>query len=598
MRPFLASVLLVATLLSQTGCVPNAAAPPATVAQVESNAAFAELSRRYIDGIARLSPSYATALGDHRFDDRITDMSAEGRAASNAFNREMLAGLERIDRDRLSRANQVDAALLENAARYSLWMSETLQNWAWDPQIYTDAAGTSLYSLAARDFAPWEARLKAATARMEALPQMLAQARASLVPERVPQIFATTVARQNAGIISIAEEALVPQRGALQPPDAARFDAALAGLKAAVAEHQIWLDETLVPQARGEFRLGPELYDTKLRFALLSSLSRQEIKARAQTAFAATRVEMYQVARQALAGRRDAPALPDNPSPAQQQAAIEAALELSYAQRPTRDTVMAVAESTLKQATEFVRKADLVTMPASPIRIIPTPEFQRGVAVAYCDSPGPLDRNLDTFYMVSPLPKDWSDAQVASYFREYNNYMMHDLSIHEAMPGHYLQIEHSNKSPSLLRAVLGSGTFIEGWAVYAESLMADAGYLGGHPLFRLTVLKMRLRSITNSLLDIGIHTEGMTREQAMELMMKGAFQQESEAAGKWTRANLGSTQLPSYFVGYSEHLELREEARRRQGAAFDLKAHNDKVLSYGSPPVRFVRALMFGEPIQ
>jgi uncharacterized protein (DUF885 family) len=165
------------------------------------------------------------------------------------------------------------------------------------------------------------------------------------------------------------------------------------------------------------------------------------------------------------------------------------------------------------------------------------------------------------------------------------------------MPGHYLQIEHSNRSPSLLRAVLSSGTFIEGWAVYAEGLMADAGYLERNALFRLTVLKMRLRSITNSLLDIGIHTEGMTREQAMELMMKGAFQQESEAAGKWVRANLGSTQLPSYFVGYSEHMELREEARRRQGTSFDLKAYNDEVLSYGSPPVRFVRALMFGEPI-
>jgi uncharacterized protein (DUF885 family) len=597
-RLFLASLLLLPAFALQTGCVPAGTAPIASSAQQQdADAAFADLSRRAVDGIARLSPSYATGLGDHRFDHLITDMSAQGREAANAFNRQILAELDRIDRSRLTRDNQVDAALLENAARYALWMSETLQNWAWDPQIYTDAAGTSLYSLAARDFAPWDVRLKAATARMEALPKLLADTRASLVPERVPPIFATTVAKQNAGIVSIAEDALVPQRGALNAADAARFDAALATLKAAVAEHQVWLDKTLVPRAKGEFRLGPERYDTKLRFALLSPLSRAEIKARALAALAATRAEMYQVAREALAGRRNAPELPDNPTPAQQQVTIEAALELSYASRPTRDTIMAVAESTLKQATDFARKADLVSMPANPIRIIPTPEYQRGVAVAYCDSPGPLDRELATFYMVSPLPDEWSDAQVSSYFREYNNYMMHDLSIHEAMPGHYLQIEHSNRSPSLLRAVLSSGTFIEGWAVYAEGLMADAGYLERNALFRLTVLKMRLRSITNSLLDIGIHTEGMTREQAMELMMKGAFQQESEAAGKWVRANLGSTQLPSYFVGYSEHMELREEARRRQGTSFDLKAYNDEVLSYGSPPVRFVRALMFGEPI-
>lgn len=590
--------LLLASALA--GAVPLAAVPatPRAAAEQEADARFADLSKRYIDGIARLNPSYATGLGDHRFDDQVTDMSAEGRARSNAFDRAMLAELGAIDRSRLSRDNQVDAALLENALRYALWSDETLRNWAWDPQIYTDTAGTSLYSLAARDFAPWDVRLKAATARMEALPELLAQARASLVPERVPPIYATTVAKQNAGLVSIAEEALVPHRDALSPEDARRFDAALAGLKTAVAEHQKWLDEELVPKAKGEFRLGPELYDTKLRFALLSPLDRDEIKRRALEALEETRAEMYALSREALKGRAGAPPTPDKPTPAEQQAAIEAALELSYARRPTRDTLMARAAETLEQATAFARKADFVTMPESPIRIIPTPEFQRGVAVAYCDSPGPLDRHLETFYMVSPLPDQWTGEQVESYLREYNDYMIHDLSIHEAMPGHYLQLEHANHNPSLLRAVLGSGTFIEGWAVYAERLMAEAGYLDGDALFRLTVLKMRLRSIVNSLLDIGIHTEGMTREQAMELMTRTAFQQESEASGKWVRASLGSTQLPSYFVGYTEHMALRAEAERRLGNRFDLKAHNDRVLGYGSPPVRFVRALMFDEPIR
>jgi uncharacterized protein (DUF885 family) len=175
--------------------------------------------------------------------------------------------------------------------------------------------------------------------------------------------------------------------------------------------------------------------------------------------------------------------------------------------------------------------------------------------------------------------------------------MIHDLSVHEAMPGHFLQGFHANRSQSVLRALLASGPFTEGWAVYSEGMMADGGYLDGDPLFKLTVLKMRLRSIANALLDVGIQTEGMTREQAMDLMTRGAFQQEREAAGKWTRASLGSTQLPSYFVGYSQIMELREEARRRQGAAFRLKAFNDALLSHGSPPVPYVRALMFDEPI-
>jgi uncharacterized protein (DUF885 family) len=509
----------------------------------------------------------------------------------------MLDELGRVDRSQLSRENQVDAALLDNSLRYTIWSDRSLQNWAWDPQIYTETAGVSLYSLAARDFAPWPDRLRSATARMEKIPALLAQTREALVPARVPPIYATTVARQNQGILSIVDEMLLPHKGALPAADAARFDAAFAALKAAVAEHQKWLDGVLVPNAKGDLRLGQALYDQKLRFALASPLSRDEIKTRALKALADTRAEMYRLSKQVLAGRANAAALPNDPSAAQQQQAIEDALELSYARRPARDGVLAAATDTLKQATAFVQSAGLVTMPTTPLKIIPVPEYQRGVAVAYCDSPGPLEKGLDTFYMVSPLPEDWTNAQVTSFLREYNSYMIHDLTVHEAMPGHYLQGFHANRTQSLLRALLASGPFVEGWAVYGEGMMADAGYLDGDPLFKLTVLKMRLRSIANALLDIGIQTEGMTREEAMELMTRGAFQQESEAAGKWTRASLGSTQLPSYFVGYSEIMELRDDAKRRQGAAFSLKAFNDSLLSHGSPPVLYARALMFDEPI-
>jgi uncharacterized protein (DUF885 family) len=226
------------------------------------------------------------------------------------------------------------------------------------------------------------------------------------------------------------------------------------------------------------------------------------------------------------------------------------------------------------------------------------PKFQQGNAVAYCDSPGPLDKGQDTFYAISPIPDEWTDAQATSFLREYNSYMIHDLSIHEAMPGHWLQIDHSNQDKSVLRAVLSSGPFVEGWAVYGEGVMADENYLDGDPLFKLTVLKMRLRSITNTLLDIGIQTEGMSREAAMDLMMKGAFQQEREAAGKWVRAQLSSTQLLSYFSGYEEHMAMREEAKKRWGAKFDLKAYHDAALAHGSPPARFVRELIFDLPIE
>ena len=575
-------------------------APARTVAAHPAGAevAFAALSQRYVRDIARFTPTGGTTLGDHRFDDRLEDVSTAGRARTLAHDRSLLAELARIDRKALSRENQVDAALLDNALRYEIWQIEMLRDWSWDPQIYNGIAGGALYGLAARDFAPWPQRLKAATARMEAMPAFLAQARAQLIPARVPAIYATTVAKQNGGVVDIAESMLAPHADTLSAPDRARFDAALKTLKAAVAEHQKWLDTVLVPQAKGELRLGAKLYDQKVAFALVSGLTRPEIKARATAAITATRAQMYALARQVLTGKPDAPALPDQPSAAQQQTAIEAALALSYSQRPARDGVMAKARATLAQATDFVRAKGIVTMPDGPVKIITMPRFQQGVAVAYCDSPGALETQLDTFYAISPIPDDWSDAQATSFLREYNDYMIQDVSIHEAMPGHYLQIAHANQFHSVLRAVLSSGPFVEGWAVYAEGMMADADYMNGDPLFKLTVLKMRLRSITNSLLDLGIHTEGMTREQAMDLMMRGAFQQEREAAGKWTRASLGSTQLLSYFTGYSEHMAMREEAKRRLGAKFDLKAYNDAAIAHGSPPVRFARELMFGLPIR
>jgi len=586
-----AVLLLAATALLGTS-VP--ALTPAVSRTASANAQFASLSKRYVDSLARFSPVGGTQLGDHRFDDRLPDITAAGRGRQVVFDQGMLGELRRIDFKTLSRDNQVDYLLLKNALEFDLWDIQVLKSWSWNAQNYNDAAAGALYTLAARDFAPWPQRLQAATARMEALPAFLLESRRQLVAAKVPAIYASTVSKQNSGIVEIAEGMLAPHAGELSGVDRARFDAALAKLKAAVADQQIWLDKTLVPAAKGDFRLGAKLYDQKMKFALVSNVTRAELKAKATAAAAATRAQMYALARQAL----NDPSLPADPTPAQQQKAIEAALDLTYAKRPPRDGVEAAAKATLASASDFVRARGLVTMPTAPVKIITMPKFQQGNAVAYCDSPGPLDKGQDTFFAISPIPDDWNDAQATSFLREYNDYMIHDLSIHEAMPGHWLQIDHANQDKSVLRAVLSSGPFVEGWAVYGEGMMADEGYLNGDPLFKLTVLKMRLRSITNTLLDIGIQTEGMTRDQAMALMMKGAFQQEREAAGKWVRASLSSTQLLSYFSGYEDHMAMREEAKRRWGAKFDLKTYNDAVLAHGSPPARFVRELVFGLPIE
>ena len=204
------------------------------------------------------------------------------------------------------------------------------------------------------------------------------------------------------------------------------------------------------------------------------------------------------------------------PNASEQQAAIVAALELAYEQRPARNKVFETAQHAFEETQRFVRDHDLVTVYDDPIQIIPMPEFQRGVALAYCDSPGPLDKGQKTFFAVSPIPDDWSEDQVNSFLREYNTRSIYNLTIHEAMPGHYLQLMHANRYDSPLRAVLASGSFIEGWAVYTEGMMVEEGFLNHDPLMHLIQLKWYLRSIGNAILDQAVHVDGISREDAMQ----------------------------------------------------------------------------------
>ena len=595
------TILATALVAALCGCQPSASpagATPEVQIQQDHNAQFAALSELALRQWMQHSPISATQIGEHRYDNRIDDVSAQGIAAGIEQTRALLDALEAIDTQQLSRDNQVDAAILRNQLEGDLFRATTLADWQWDPQFYSGLAGSAIYGLMARDFAPLPDRLRAATERMEQIPQIFAAARANLDPARVPKIHAETVARQNRGILSLVETFITPNLDQLQGNQRQRLQAAISALEAAVNQHQQWLDEQLVPNAKGDFRIGAELYDAKLRFALNSQLSRADIGQRAQAELDRVRDQMYGIAQRVLAGRPGAPATPDNPTAQQQQQAIEAALELAYAQKPTRDSVVPDARAALEVATAFVAEHDLMTLPDAPVEIILMPEFQRGVAVAYCDSPGPLDKHLKTFYAVSPIPEDWNDGQVDSFLREYNSRMIHLLSIHEGTPGHYLEGWHSAKHPSMLRAVLRSGLFAEGWAVYTERMMQQAGYLDNDPLFQLVQLKFYLRTIANALLDQGVHVEGWDRDRAMQLMVRDSFQQESEAAGKWTRAQLTSAQLPTYFVGAQEHFDTRAAAEKAWGKDFNLKTYHDRMLSFGAPPVRYARQLLLEQPIQ
>jgi uncharacterized protein (DUF885 family) len=559
--------------------------------------AFEKLAEDFLDDLPKFSQVNATSIGDHRYDHLLDQVDDDARSRKLALYRKYRTSLRDIDWDELSRPNKVDAEMLRAEIDSNIWSLQTLQEWAWNPLVYVNIAGSSLYTLMARDFAPIEERVEDAAARLEQFPRFLRQARESLQPARVPKIHAETAIQQNKGINSIIETMILPHRAAISVELGARLDAATATASEALDEHQDWLEDELLPQAKGDFRIGARLFDEKLKHTLNSSLGRRQIRLRAENEYVAVRNEMYTVAREVYAGVHPYASFPDEPDDAFKQVIIRAALEQAYRDLPEPDAIVDVARKNLEQATDFVRERNLVTVPDDPIDIIIMPEFQRGVSVAYLDPPGPLDEGQKSFYAVAPLPDEWTPEQVDSFLREYNLWSIQNLTLHEAMPGHYLQLALSNRYSSTLRAVLWSGPFVEGWGVYAERMTIDEGYLDRSPLMRLINLKWYLRTITNAIIDQAIHVDGMSRDAAMRLMIEGGFQEEREAAGKWVRAQLSSTQLSTYFVGYQEHVDMRQAVERAWGDEFSLRRYHDQALSYGSPPVKFVRALMLDEEI-
>lgn len=595
-------LLLVCLVACLTACQPTAHTPEVAKAGVgvpEADRAFAALSARWLDESMRHSPVGATLAGDHRYDTELDDLSSAGRAAADAFNRDLLQQLERLDPAQLSRANQVDQQILRNQLQAELWNSTTFQSWAWNPLVYSTLAGNSLYLLMMRDFAPLPERLNHAAARLEKLPQLLAQSRANLDPARVPRVHAETAALQNGGLLNLVDEMILPQADVLAPDDRKRLDTAVANLRKAVAEHQAWLDGTLVPNARGDFRVGAQRFDEKLGYAVNSPLQRAEIRRRAEAELERVRAEMYTLSVAILSARPGAAAAhPAQPDHKTANATIAAALELAAAERPSRDKVIAETEAAVAETTAFVRAKNLITLPDSPLQIVLRPPFQAGLNLVTCEPPGPLEKHLPTFYTVSPIPEEWTPAQVESHLREYNTRSIRELTMHEAMPGHFVQMWHANRYASPLRAVLWSGPFVEGWAWYSQNMMVDEGYRGDDRLYRLVHLKWLLRGISNAIVDQMVHIDGISREDTLRFMIEETFQEEREAAGKWTRAQLEAAQLSTYFVGAEEWIALRQEAQRREGANFDLKRYHDGVLAFGAPPVRFARALYLNEAIR
>jgi uncharacterized protein (DUF885 family) len=548
---------------------------------------FGKIAKDYVEGFLSSHPESATELGNHRFDDQLTDYSAATRVRQLALAKQFREVLKKFDDiSQLTGANRVDVRILRDNIDNEIFELEELREPDWNPLVYNQSLANSLYLLVARDFDLPEKRIPNLRKRLEAIPQVIQQAKENL--QHPPRVHTETAIEQVQGAISLVREGLSPLLD--QAPQMKKELAPLQAKTATVLEdYKKWLQDNLLKCSDGNFRIGPDKFRKKLRFALASDLSMEEIMKRAQTDLQQTQTAIYETA---LPLYKKYFPNADEKTLADKHKITAAVLDKLAAEHPDDNAVVGYAQKIVGEATDFVKTHDLVTVPAKPLDVIVMPEFKRGVAIAYCDASGPLEKNGKTFYAVAPTPNDWPKERKESFFREYNNYMIRDLTVHEAMPGHYLQLAHANEfnAPTLVRAVFQSGTFVEGWAVYCEQMMAEQGY--GGPEVKMEQLKMRLRAIANAILDQSIHAGNMSEQQAMNLMMKEAFQQEGEAVAKWKRARLTSAQLSTYFVGVSEHLALREAAKKKLSNGFDLKKYNDQVISYGSAPVKYVRELM------
>jgi uncharacterized protein (DUF885 family) len=562
---------------------------------------FAALARSTVDGMLERRPELATLLGDHAHDGRLAIGTAEYHDELARWYGDRLADLQRMDLDRLSAEYRVDARILANQLELCRFDTAELREQEWNPMLANP--GRAIYLLLARDFAMLPDRLRSLAERLAAVPDALSAAR-SVAAGPLPRVHLETALSQFAGtehlIGTELDRVLTGVPAELVPGDLAAGRAAALD---AIVEHRHWLEQRLADGSQGggsqdggfrDPRIGPELFARKLQLTLESGDSPEELLARAQADLDEATGQITETA--ARLGRSAG----DGSSLAAEDGGrgdlVRQVLDSLAADAPDDTTILGLVRRAYDVQLAFVREHAMVTAYDDPVDVIEMPEIDRGVAIAYCDPPGPLETaEMPTFVAVSPTPRDWTADRVRSFYREYNRHMVQNLMVHEAMPGHVLQLGHARRfaGGTPVRAAFWSGSFVEGWAVYAEELMAGHGYPGeGNPdAVRMQQLKMRLRMIINTILDVRVHCLGFPEAEAMALMTGRGFQEEGEAAGKWRRALLTSAQLSTYYVGYTEVADLAARLRAHHPEWSERQRH-DELLAHGSPAVRHLHSLL------
>ncbi len=537
---------------------------------------LSKLTDEFVYGSLALSPVSATSAGYHehagvKLDQKLDDYSATGIQDQQQFYSGFHDRLAAIKQDQLSSEERADFQILQNQTELALLELREIQSYRHNPTVYVELIGNALFNPFVLEYAPLDSRYRDIIARLSAVPALLDQAKANLLD--APEVWNRVAQEEGDGDIDLIDKALrakVPS--ALQ----ADFDRAASGALAALRAFNSYL-KTDLSRKTSDWRLGKEKYDKKFAYTLVTGKQPAQVLAEAEAALKDIRDQMAKVA-----------------SPH----SVKEALDKIAQEHATPATFMDQATKDLDEATSFVRQKNLVTLPSrGNLKVIPTPEFMRGIYAVAGFNPAPaLEPQLGAFYWVTPIPSNWPKERIESKLREYNRFGLMEITIHEAMPGHYVQFEVADnlqpKSRRVLRNIFGNGPYVEGWATYAQQLMSDEGFLDNSGELRLTLYKQLLRAIANAIIDIRFQTMGMTVQEAMDLMVRDTFQEKEEATAKIQRAQLSSCQLPTYFVGWRGWLDTREAYEKQKGTAFTLQEFHDAALKESAVPMPALGGLL------
>ncbi len=553
------------------------------------DAKLATFFKAYLDEQMKHKPLDATRLGNHDYDDRLDDLSAKALAADLDRSRAALADLpKKIDFKQLSRSAQIDFEILKHDLTRSVWLAENFKPFENDPLVYNEYISDSVYLLLTQSSLPKAANVKNAVSRMAFIPKVVAAAKANL--RNPPRVYVETAIRRNKGAIAFYESGIYELAG--ETPQLSDLKPVAAKILPALKDYQKFLEEDLLPRAKGDWRIGTEKFARKLELELDAGLTAGQALRDAETEFDRVERDMYVIARQLWGTTLPGKPLPPDTVEGRRDAIRRVLAELNKDHGKAEDLVKD-ARATVASIKKFIAEKDILRLPdPDRCQVLEMPEFQRGFSVAYLNQAPPLDNTANSVYAVSPPPKEWDDRKVESYLQEYNRHMLQILTIHEGFPGHYVQLEYSSRHPSLIRRVLYSGAFAEGWAVYTEQTMLDQGYGKGDLALRLNQLKFYLRAVANTILDHKMHCTGMTDEEALAFLTQRVYQSEGEALGKIVRAKLSSCQLSTYFVGRMAFYRLRQEVQKEQGDQFDLGRYHEAVLDHGTLPVKYLPELV------